>query len=114
MIYATGKVKELHYCRRKMNGASLTTWSIGLLGEVKMERPVDRTGQKFSHGKKETAHSRLSARYLRKEFSISKPIKRATVFICGLGLYELFINGQHIGNQVLTPAPTDYRKNGVI
>ena len=80
-----------------------------IIRRSKMERPVDRTGQSFPM-EKETAHSRLSARYLRKEFSISKPIKRATVFICGLGLYELFINGQHIGNQVLTPAPTDYRK----
>ena len=27
-----------------------------------------------------------------------------------MGLYELFINGQRIGEQVLAPAPTDYRK----
>lgn len=85
------------------------TWSIGLLGEVKWKGRWIGLDKVFPW-EKETAHSRLSARYLRKEFSISKPIKRATVFICGLGLYELFINGQHIGNQVLTPAPTDYRK----
>lgn len=52
--------------------------------------------------------SRLSARYLRKEFSAAKTIKKATVYISGLGLYELYINGQKIGDQVLSPGPTDY------
>jgi len=52
----------------------------------------------------------LAARYLRKEFALSKEVKRATIHIAGMGLYELFINGQRIGNQVLAPAPTDYRK----
>ncbi len=55
--------------------------------------------------------SRLSARYFRKEFVASKEIKHATVYIIGLGLYELYINGQKIGNQVLAPTPTDYTKN---
>lgn len=55
-------------------------------------------------------HARLSARYLRKEFQSSSSIKNATVYIVGLGLYELFINGSKVGNNVLAPAPTDYRK----
>lgn len=58
----------------------------------------------------ETTHSRLSARYLRTEFQIQKEVKRATVFVSGLGLYELYINGKKIGDDVLTPAPTDYRR----
>lgn len=55
--------------------------------------------------------SRLSARYFRKEFVASKEINHAMVYIIGLGLYELYINGQKIGNQVLAPTPTDYTKN---
>lgn len=59
----------------------------------------------------ETTHSRLSARYLRKEFNVKKEVARATLHICGLGLYEAHINGKQVGNQVLlAPAPTDYRK----
>lgn len=61
-------------------------------------------------GDSETQWSRLAARYLRKEFALTKEVKRATVHIAGMGLYELFINGQRIGEQVLAPAPTDYRK----
>jgi alpha-L-rhamnosidase len=55
--------------------------------------------------------SKLSARYLRKEIDLKKQIKSAKVYIMGLGLYELYINGAKIGNQVLAPVPTDYTKN---
>lgn len=62
----------------------------------------------------EDSHSRLSARYLRKEFSSrNKEIKRATVHVSGLGLYELYINGEKVSDDVLSPAPTDYRKRVV-
>jgi alpha-L-rhamnosidase len=58
-----------------------------------------------------TQWSRLSARYLRKEFQNNSSIRRATVYISGLGMYELYINGKKIGDQVLAPNPTDYRKS---
>lgn len=58
----------------------------------------------------ETQWSRLSARYLRKEFDTKKEVKHATAYIIGLGLYELYLNGQKVGDQVLAPGPTDYLK----
>jgi alpha-L-rhamnosidase len=58
-----------------------------------------------------TFFTRLSARYFRKEFTATKEIRHATMNIIGLGLYELYLNGQKIGNQVLSPTPTDYLKN---
>jgi alpha-L-rhamnosidase len=57
-----------------------------------------------------TTHSKLSARYFRKEFIAPKAIKKGTVHIVGLGLYELYINGNKIGTQVMAQSPTDYRK----
>ena len=59
----------------------------------------------------ETKFSTLSARYFRKEFVATKDVKKAKVYIIGLGLYELSINGRKIGDQVLSPSPTDYTKN---
>lgn len=59
----------------------------------------------------ETEHSRLSARYFRTTFDAKKSIKRATLHICGLGLYEAYIDGEKVGDYVLTPAPTDYTKS---
>ncbi|WP_268223921.1 alpha-L-rhamnosidase [Sinomicrobium oceani] len=55
--------------------------------------------------------SRLSARYLRKEIALKKKVKQARAYIMGLGMYELYINGNRIGDQVLAPVPTDYTKN---
>jgi alpha-L-rhamnosidase len=52
----------------------------------------------------------LSARYFRKDFAAPKEVKKATVYISGLGLYELYINGKKVGEQVLAPGPTDYSK----
>jgi alpha-L-rhamnosidase len=54
--------------------------------------------------------ARLSARYFRKELLFQKRIKKATVYVSGLGLYELYLNGEKIGDQVLAPSPTDYSK----
>ncbi len=56
------------------------------------------------------AHKVLSARMLRHEFSLDKKIKSATAFISGLGLFELYLNGQKIGDQVLAPGLTEYNK----
>lgn len=53
---------------------------------------------------------RLPARYLRKDFSIDKPIQRATVYYSGLGLSELYLNGAKVGDAVLSPGATDYAK----
>ena len=48
--------------------------------------------------------------YLRKEFSFSKPLKSAKVYVCGLGYYEFRLNGKKVGNRILEPAQTDYNK----
>ncbi len=50
------------------------------------------------------------ARYLRTEFTLSRPIRRATVYASALGLYQLQINGQRVGNDYFAPGWTDYDK----
>jgi len=47
---------------------------------------------------------------LRKPVSINKAIKKATVYISGLGHYELLINGTKIGNSEFAPLWSDYEK----
>lgn len=51
---------------------------------------------------------RLPARWLRKEFEITKPVKRAVVYHSGLGLSELYLNGVKVGDRVLSPALSYY------
>jgi alpha-L-rhamnosidase len=47
---------------------------------------------------------------LRKEFSLAKEPKRVTVYASALGLYELRINGQRVGDRELAPEWTDYHQ----
>jgi alpha-L-rhamnosidase len=50
------------------------------------------------------------ALYLRKTSRLSGPVARARVYVCGLGCYEMRINGLRVGDRVLDPAQTDYKK----
>jgi len=47
---------------------------------------------------------------LRREFHLEKGIVSARVYATALGLYELTLNGAPVGNAVLTPGWTSYRK----
>lgn len=48
--------------------------------------------------------------YFRKEFQVTKKIKRATLYATAKGLYEAYINGKKISGDVFTPGWTDYGK----
>ncbi len=48
--------------------------------------------------------------YLRKEFEVRGAVRQARVYVCGLGSYELRLNGRKVGDRVLDPAQTDFRK----
>src|SRR3982751_1972310 len=85
-------------------------WSMGLLN--KTDWKAKWIGyDKAAPWDSVTQWSRLSARYLRKEFQSPGQVKRATVYIVGLGLYELYINGKKVSGSGLGSAPTDYRKS---
>ncbi|HDZ05692.1 hypothetical protein LCGC14_0066010 [marine sediment metagenome] len=50
------------------------------------------------------------ARYLRKSFKLNKKIKKATAYTSALGLYELRLNGNKVGEDYFLPGWTDYNK----
>jgi alpha-L-rhamnosidase len=50
---------------------------------------------------------------LRKEFSIPGKIVRARAYVTALGYYELRLNGQKVGTNVLDPAWTTYEKRSL-
>ena len=47
---------------------------------------------------------------LRREFTATKPVKRAMAYICGLGQFEMFLNGEKVGDHFLDPAWTKFDK----
>ncbi len=54
--------------------------------------------------------TRLSARMLRHDLHIEKKVRRATTYICGLGFFELYLNGQKVGDHIMDPGLTEYNK----
>jgi len=47
---------------------------------------------------------------LRKEFAVKPGLVRAVVNVCGLGQYEMTINGKKVGDDFLSPGWTKYNK----
>ena len=47
--------------------------------------------------------------YFKKEFDL-KEVRDATLYVTALGIYETYINGEKVGNALLTPGSTDPRK----
>lgn len=58
---------------------------------------------------KSDAESYQSMR-LRREFEVQPQLRRATLCVCGLGQYELTIDGTKVGEDLFTPGWTNYRK----
>jgi alpha-L-rhamnosidase len=50
------------------------------------------------------------AAYLRRTLSLSKSVSSARLYVTALGSYRVFLNGNRVGSDVLTPDFTDYRK----
>ncbi|MBD3275488.1 MAG: hypothetical protein GF372_09270, partial [Candidatus Marinimicrobia bacterium] len=52
----------------------------------------------------------VSAPILRKEFAPEKEVEQAFIYIAGIGYYELFVNGEKIGDHRMDPGTTNYHE----
>ena len=50
------------------------------------------------------------APYFRKSFTLSRKLKRATLFVSALGVFYIWLNGKPVGEDYLSPGWVDYRK----
>ena len=133
-VWNTGKVESDHqlwlrYAGKKLQSNTFCTWKvkvwttagesawsseecfgIGLLDESKW-RGYWIGLERLLPGEERGMHTRMAARYLRKEYQLKdKEVKRATAYVAGIGLHEFYVNGQRMGDGVLQPVPSDYRK----
>lgn len=76
-------------------------WKAKWIGQNSVSNPGENV---------ETEHTRLAARYLRNEFSARSDVRRATLYICGLGFYEASINGSCVSSDVMAPALSWYEE----
>ncbi|MDP4274784.1 MAG: family 78 glycoside hydrolase catalytic domain [Bacteroidota bacterium] len=90
----------------KSKWSEVSTWSMALLDAYGWKASWIGENAISNKGEGDTSNTRLAARYLRKEFSAARPVKRAVLYISGLGLYEAFINGKPVSNDVLAPSPS--------
>ncbi|MFV0604584.1 MAG: family 78 glycoside hydrolase catalytic domain [Niabella sp.] len=69
----------------------------------------------FAHGKgsKQWGERPDILPMFRRPFNISKPVKSATVYISGLGHFEMSLNGKKVGDHFLDPGWTQYDKSAM-
>ncbi|KPK78056.1 MAG: hypothetical protein AMJ79_01225 [Phycisphaerae bacterium SM23_30] len=84
-------------------------WEMALLDEN------DWLAQWINDGKKnpekdEDFYLEDPAPLFRWEFELSKPVRRARLYITGLGYYEAYLNGRRVGDHLLDPGWTVYSK----
>jgi alpha-L-rhamnosidase len=79
-------------------------WEMGLLERGDWE--ARWIGAPFRGG----PHTTSPAPYLRTTFILSQPVRSARLYITALGLYESSLNGQRVGEELLTPGWTNYAK----
>ncbi|MDR1886430.1 MAG: glycoside hydrolase family 78 protein [Prevotellaceae bacterium] len=86
------------------------SWTTGLTGQTDWQAKWTGLNGTSDRDVISEWKTRLAARYFRKEFSVSGKPEKATLYVSGLGLYEAYLNAERIGEQVLSPTPTDYSK----
>ncbi|MDB5249218.1 MAG: Bacterial alpha-L-rhamnosidase [Segetibacter sp.] len=98
------------------------TWQMGLLTAqdwknakwIAYERlPDSNINILPTDGKKDKYEGANILPLLRKGFRISKPVKKATMFITGLGHFEMSLNGQKVGDNFLDAGWTKYDKQAL-
>ena len=106
-----------YYWRVRAYNAALGTgsWSEPAWFETAMLRKEDWAARWIDDGsanpaKDEDYYKPDRMPLLRREFAITKKIEKARLYICGLGYYEAYINGQKVGDHVLDPGFTTYKK----
>ncbi len=102
-------------------------WSMGLLkseewkakwigapwqNETPLPKPPYPRGNGPSASPLTTSPDKLppSAPMLRKSFAVNKEVASARAYVTGLGYFELFVNGEKVSEDVLTPNLTLYGK----
>ncbi|HPO13993.1 MAG TPA: family 78 glycoside hydrolase catalytic domain [Candidatus Hydrogenedentes bacterium] len=51
--------------------------------------------------------------WLRKTITLNEKPRRAMAYVCALGYYELYVNGEKVDDYVLCPAVSEYGKRGL-
>ena len=88
-------------------------WHMGLLGEADWQAQwIGAPGQDDGPLSPDGTEPPLPAPLLRKSFGVApgRKVVSARVYVTGLGYFELYLNGEKVGRDVLAPNQTNYDK----
>jgi hypothetical protein len=83
----------------------VASWSIGIL------KPEDWQATWIAWSR--TAINSGPLPMFRRDFTVARKVTRATAYISGLGFFELYLNGRKVGDHVLEPGWTNYRRTNL-
>ncbi len=92
------------------NNNKVSAWSAPAFWEMGILDPGTWKASWISMSSANDTAKIRPCQYFRKEFSTSKKIKSARVYITSKGLYQLFLNGQKVSPDLFTPGWTSYNK----
>ncbi|MDO5422354.1 MAG: family 78 glycoside hydrolase catalytic domain [Eubacteriales bacterium] len=77
----------------------------GMKGVQLTENGIEVSGEAFGYADPSFG----SMPMLRTEFTVSKPLKSAKMYVTAMGIYEMYINGARMGEDWFNPADSQYR-----
>lgn len=101
------KVWDKHHKPSKWSKTEF--WEMGLLNDSDWKGNWIEDVNSFSTDEN-NLYKDNPAPHFRKEFKVRKKIKKAIMYVSGLGYYEAYLNGKKIGNKLLDPGWTNYAK----
>ncbi|WP_167608285.1 glycoside hydrolase family 78 protein [Maribellus sediminis] len=90
------------------NKNKLSKWSEPAYWEMGILEPAQWTASWITSRDPEKSKTSLPVHYLRSEFKLGKTVESARLYVSAQGLYEMFINGKKVGDQLFTPGWTSY------
>jgi len=94
--------------RGNSNWSAIGRWSMALLNDSDWQAKWIGEDSLSNSGETMKGDTRLAARYLRKAFTTDKEVKRAVLYISGLGSNEAYINGKRVSEDVFAPTVSWY------
>ena len=92
------------------NKNKVSAWSEPAYWEMGLLETGSWTASWISLNKEKETKEARPCQYFRNEFSATKKISSARVYVTSLGLYQLFLNGEKVGDELFTPGWTSYNK----
>ncbi|NJC28455.1 glycoside hydrolase family 78 protein [Neolewinella antarctica] len=85
-------------------------WSAPAFWEMGLTETSDWPAAWITLANEPTSPTSLPSHYYRKEFSAKKKIRSARLYATSHGIYECYLNGKKVGDQLFTPGFTSYHK----